>query len=133
MAEERKLATILFADLAGSTGEGSSFVSGDAVNIAARLEQVAELGQILAGERTTAVAGAAFEFGERRTVEAKHKPGEVACRPVVRALSLPRALGVAKGDQGLVARADEGFRALGLDWHAGQTARLAELRKQALG
>jgi hypothetical protein len=44
-----------------------------------------------------------------------------------------RALGVAKGDEALLADADRGFRALGLDWHAEQTTRLTELRKQALG
>jgi class 3 adenylate cyclase/tetratricopeptide (TPR) repeat protein len=79
----------------GAPREGSSFVSGDAVNVAARLEQAAEPGEILAGDRTAAATGAAFEFGERRTVEAKGKPAGVACRPVVRALSLmrPRGLG----------------------------------------
>jgi class 3 adenylate cyclase len=77
----------------GAAREGSSFVSGDAVNVAARLEQAAEPGEILAGERTAAAAGAAFEFGDRRTVEAKGKPEGVACRPVVRALSLMRPRG----------------------------------------
>jgi hypothetical protein len=33
----------------------------------------------------------------------------------------------------MLQRADERFRALSLDWHAEQTAHLAELRKQALG
>src|SRR5438034_7309052 len=77
----------------GRAREGSSFVSGDAVNVAARLEQAAEPGEILAGERTAAAARGAFEFGAARTVEAKGKPGGVACRPVVRALSLMRPRG----------------------------------------
>ncbi len=80
--------------VAGAARAGSSFVSGDAVNIAARLEQAAEPGQILAGERTVAAARGAFEFGETRTVEAKGKPGGVRCRPLVRALSLMRTRGV---------------------------------------
>jgi tetratricopeptide (TPR) repeat protein len=42
-----------------------------------------------------------------------------------------RALGVARDDEALIAEADRRFRALGLDWHADQTARLAELRKTA--
>jgi hypothetical protein len=42
-----------------------------------------------------------------------------------------RALGVAREDDALVAHADALFRALGLDWHADQTVRLAELRKIA--
>ena len=42
-----------------------------------------------------------------------------------------RALGVARGDEALLAVADRRFRALGLDWHADQTSHLAELRKTA--
>jgi class 3 adenylate cyclase len=48
----------------GRPREGSSFVSGDAVNVAARLEQAAEPGEILAGERTVSAVRGAFEFGE---------------------------------------------------------------------
>jgi hypothetical protein len=44
-----------------------------------------------------------------------------------------RALGLARGDDALLARADERFRALALDWHADQTAYLTKLRKNALG
>lgn len=78
----------------GRPREGSSFVTGDAVNVCARLEQAAEPGEVLAGERTAAAAGGAFEFGDRRVVEAKGKPDGVACRPVVRALTLMRPRGV---------------------------------------
>ena len=80
--------------VAGQAREGSSFVSGDAVNVAARLEQAAEPGEILAGERTVSAVRGAFEFGEPKTVEAKGKAGGVACRPLVRALSLMRTRGV---------------------------------------
>jgi class 3 adenylate cyclase len=80
--------------VAGRAREGSSFVSGDAVNVAARLEQAAEPGEILVGERTTAAARGAFEFGEPRTLEAKGKPGGMRCRPLVRALTLMRTRGV---------------------------------------
>src|SRR6266540_2235504 len=48
----------------GSARAGSSFVSGDAVNVAARLEQSAEPGEVLAGERTVAAVRGAFEFAE---------------------------------------------------------------------
>ena len=95
----------------GTAREGSSFVSGDAVNVAARLEQAAEPGEILAGERTVAAAGAAFEFGERRTVEAKGKPDGVTCRPVLRALSLMRPRGTG---QAFIGREEE----LGRLWRA---------------
>jgi class 3 adenylate cyclase len=80
----------------GRPREGSSFVTGDTVNVAARLEQNAGPGQVLVGERTTAAVGAAFEFGERRTIAAKGKPGGVVCRELRRVLSpsRPRAMGL---------------------------------------
>ncbi|MGH2920524.1 MAG: ATP-binding protein, partial [Gaiellaceae bacterium] len=78
----------------GRPREGSSFVTGDAVNVAQRLEAAATPGEILAGERTVAAARGAFEFGEPQTVDAKGKPGGVEGRRVVRALSLMRPRGV---------------------------------------
>lgn len=78
----------------GQARESSSFVTGDAVNVGARLEQAAAPGEVLAGERTVAVAGGAFEFGEERVVEAKGKPRGVVGRPVLRALTLMRPRGV---------------------------------------
>jgi len=92
----------------GRAREGSSFVSGDAVNVAARLEQGAEPGEILVGERTAAAARGAFEFGEPTRVEAKGKPGGVACRRLVRALSLTRPRGVARVGLAFVGRDTEG-------------------------
>jgi class 3 adenylate cyclase len=74
----------------GRAREGSSFVTGDSVNVGSRLEQAAAPGEVLAGERTVAAAGGAFEFGDPRIVDAKGKPGGVVGRPVLRALSLVR-------------------------------------------
>src|SRR5829696_2502257 len=68
----------------GRPREGSSFATGDAVNVAARLEQAAEPGHVLVGERTASLVGGAFELGEPRTVEAKGKEGGVACRELGR-------------------------------------------------
>src|SRR5689334_3906866 len=48
----------------GRARAGGSFATGDAVNVAARLEQAAEPGHVLVGERTAALAGGAFELGE---------------------------------------------------------------------
>ncbi|HET9498276.1 MAG TPA: adenylate/guanylate cyclase domain-containing protein, partial [Candidatus Limnocylindria bacterium] len=78
----------------GRPREGSSFVSGDAVNVAARLEQAAEPGTIVAGERTVAAARGAFEFSDSITFEARGKAGGVIGRPVLRALTLMRPRGV---------------------------------------
>ena len=78
----------------GQARAGSSFVSGDAVNVAARLEQAAAPGTILVGERTVAAARGAFEFEQPAVVEAKGKPEGVVARRVVRALLLMRPRGV---------------------------------------
>jgi class 3 adenylate cyclase/tetratricopeptide (TPR) repeat protein len=78
----------------GRPREGSSFVTGDPVNVAARLEQGAEPGEILVGERSVAVARGAFEFGDEIGIDAKGKPEGVRCRRLVRALSLTRPRGV---------------------------------------
>jgi class 3 adenylate cyclase len=91
----------------GRARQGSSFVTGDAVNVAARLEQAAAPGEILAGERTVAAVRGAFEFAEPASVEAKGKPGGVACRRVLRALSLMRPRGVSGLRRAFVGRDDE--------------------------
>lgn len=78
----------------GRPREGSSFVTGDAVNVAARLEQAAEPGEILVGERTAAAVRGAFELGEPVTVQAKGKPEGVGARQLLRALTLARPRGV---------------------------------------
>jgi class 3 adenylate cyclase len=91
----------------GGAREGSSFVTGDAVNVAARLEQAAEAGEILAGERTVSTVRGAFEFGEPTTIAAKGKPEGVRCRRLVRALSLMRPRGVGGLRQAFVGRERE--------------------------
>lgn len=88
----------------GAAREESSFVSGDAVNVGARLEQAAEPGEVLTGERTVAAVQGAFEFGPARTVEAKGKPEGVAARPLLRALSLMRPRGFGGLDRVFVGR-----------------------------
>jgi class 3 adenylate cyclase len=77
----------------GKAREGSSFVTGDAVNVAARLEQAAGPGEILAGDRTVSASRGAFEFSEERTVDARGKPHGVRCRRLLRTTppSHPRA------------------------------------------
>lgn len=75
----------------GGAKRESSFVTGEAVNLAARLEQAAAPGEILVGVRTVAAARGAFEFGEPRTVQAKGKPDGIPCRPLGRARSWMRA------------------------------------------
>jgi class 3 adenylate cyclase len=74
----------------GSAHEGGSFVTGDAVNVADRLQKAAEPGAVLAGERTIAAAAGAFVFGEPRTVDAKGKSSDVVGAVVVGALRAMR-------------------------------------------
>src|SRR5439155_13969970 len=90
--------------MVGRPREGSSFVTGDAVNVAARLEQAAGPGEILVGERTVAASRGAFEFTEPTAVEAKGKPGGVRCRRLIRSLSLMRPRGIHGLRQAFVGR-----------------------------
>ena len=91
----------------GSPREGSSFVTGDPVNVAARLEQGASPGEILVGERTVAAVRGAFEFEGPQTIEAKGKPEGVECRRLVRAVSLMRSRGVSGLRRSFVGRDSE--------------------------
>jgi class 3 adenylate cyclase len=77
----------------GRPREGSSFATGDAVNVGARLEQAAAPGQVLVGERTAALVGDAFELGEPRTVAAKGKEGGVVARELGRMVAPRRPRG----------------------------------------
>ena len=91
----------------GRPREGSSFVTGDPVNVAARLEQTAEPGKILAGERTVVTARGAFEFDRSQRIEAKGKPEGVDCRRQLRGLSLMRPRGVSGLQRAFVGRDEE--------------------------
>ena len=103
LAMQRRLPDGLAMRVGVNTGEvvvdeprsGTSWVSGDVVNVCARLEQNAETGEVLVGERTAQMAGAAFEFDELRRIEVKGKQEPVACRRLLRALSLMRPRGIA--------------------------------------
>jgi DNA-binding SARP family transcriptional activator len=74
--------------------KGAAYVTGDAVNVGARLQQAGAPGDILVAERTVAAVGAAFEFDDPVRLEAKGKPGGIRCRRLVRAVSLARPRGV---------------------------------------
>jgi class 3 adenylate cyclase len=91
----------------GRSRKGSSFVTGDPVYVAARLEQAADPGDILAGERTVAAARGAFEFSKPATVQAKGRPTGVRCRSLVRALSSRRPRGVSGSTSSFVGRRTE--------------------------
>jgi DNA-binding SARP family transcriptional activator len=93
--------------VAGQAREGGSFVTGDAVNLAARLEEAAAPGEILVGDRTVAAARGAFEFDSPTTAEAKGNAQGIAGRRLLRAVSATRPRGVAGLRRSFVGRERE--------------------------
>ena len=65
------------------TGTEERLATGDAVNVAARLEQAAEPGEVLIGAETLALVAAVVEAGEERALEFKGKSEPVAAYPLV--------------------------------------------------
>ena len=63
--------------VAGDPGDGQAFVTGDAVNVAARLEQHAEPGQVLLGEATYRLVRDAVEAEPVEPLELKGKAERV--------------------------------------------------------
>jgi class 3 adenylate cyclase len=67
-------------------------LSGDAVNVAARLQQAAEPWGILCGERTVASVRGGFEFGPVMTVEVRGKAQPIRALPLLaRSAPLPNS------------------------------------------
>jgi class 3 adenylate cyclase/tetratricopeptide (TPR) repeat protein len=65
------------------TGTEERLATGDAVNVAARLEQTAQPGEVLIGEETLRLVRAAVEVGEERSLELKGKSRPVAAYPLL--------------------------------------------------
>jgi hypothetical protein len=62
---------------------GDFLVTGDAVNVASRLQQAAEPGEILVGARTAAAAAAGYLFGQAREIAVKGKRQPLRVHPLV--------------------------------------------------
>jgi class 3 adenylate cyclase len=71
------------------TGTEERLATGDAVNVAARLEQAAEPGEVLVGGETLGLAGASIEVGAERLLELKGKSEPVSAHPLVAVLDAP--------------------------------------------
>jgi len=61
-----------------AAARGELMVSGDAVNVAARLQQHAEPGEVLVGERTRAATARSIEYRPHEDIEAKGKRAPLA-------------------------------------------------------
>jgi class 3 adenylate cyclase/tetratricopeptide (TPR) repeat protein len=70
--------------LAGDPSRGDSFVSGDAVNLAARLEQNAGVGEVLLGDTTARLVRTAAELEDAGFVQVKGKAEPVRTWRLVR-------------------------------------------------
>jgi len=85
---------------------GADFlVTGDAVNIAARLQQSAEPWAILAAERTLASVAGSFDIGPALEIEAKGKSSAIAAHEV--RSKHPRRLGIRVPKASMRGRKDE--------------------------
>jgi class 3 adenylate cyclase/tetratricopeptide (TPR) repeat protein len=68
------------------TGTEERLATGDAVNVAARLEQAAEPGDVLVGLETVRLVRGAVQLGEERRLELKGKSERVAAYPLLTVL-----------------------------------------------
>ena len=72
------------------TGSGEQrLATGDAINVAARLEQAAEPGEVLIGEATLRLVRSVVEVGEERRLELKGKSALVPAYPLISVLETP--------------------------------------------
>ena len=70
-------------------GQGDFLVTGDAVNVAARLQQAAEPWQVMASTRTASAASDRYAFGPPREMELRGKGSTVSARIVLGRSSAP--------------------------------------------
>ena len=85
-----------------AAARGELMVSGDAVNVAARLQQHAEPGEIFVGERTQAATARSIEYRRHEDLEAKGKRAPLAAWVALRATREPEGA-APRGFAGLTA------------------------------
>ena len=89
-----------------TAARGELMVSGDAVNVAARIQQHARSGEILVGERTHAATSRSVVYGSRRELDARGKSAPVPAWEV-RAVEAEPAARPAEYSAPLVGREEE--------------------------
>ena len=92
-----------------AAARGEMMVSGDAVNVAARLQQHASPGEVLVGQRTQAATSRTIAYRKHEALDAKGKSEPVACWVAVSAAheQAPPPRGVAGLSAPLVGRNEE--------------------------
>ncbi|HSG13815.1 MAG TPA: AAA family ATPase [Gaiellaceae bacterium] len=105
--------------VAGDPSSGQAFVTGDVVNVAARLEQAAGPGEVLIGERTLELVRDAVRAEPAGPLTLKGKAESVAAWRLLEVTGIPKARGL---DAPFVGRASE------LDALSGALARAVESR-----
>ena len=93
--------------VAGQAREGSSFVTGDAVNVAARLEQAASPVRPSSAPEPPRRCAAPSSSGPAFAIDAKGKAEPVMAQTLVRALTLMRPRGLRGGARAFVGRGTE--------------------------
>jgi predicted ATPase/class 3 adenylate cyclase len=78
--------------VAGDPSTGQTLVTGDAVNVAARLQQAAQPGEILIGGPTYRLVRDAVTVGESRSIQAKGKAEPVQALPLIEVLDVLEGL-----------------------------------------
>jgi class 3 adenylate cyclase/tetratricopeptide (TPR) repeat protein len=99
----------------GAVGPGAYTVTGDAVNVAARLEKAAEPGAVLVGDMTRRLARRQFQWGDRQEFAVKGRAEPVACYTVEMLAPAPARLVPAPSDTPFIGR-EQDLRRIGELW-----------------
>ena len=90
-----------------AASRGELMVSGDAVNVAARLQQRAVPGQVLVGERTQAATRRSIRYRDLGAAQAKGKAAPLPAWEAVAVVALPGARGIEGLTADMIGREEE--------------------------
>jgi class 3 adenylate cyclase/tetratricopeptide (TPR) repeat protein len=104
------------------TGTGERLVTGDAVNVAARLEQAAQPGEVVVGESTLALVQGAVEVEQLEQLELKGKTDAVSAYRLLRVREAPE-----RRHEGLFVGRERELALLRQAWERAQVEQRCEL------